>query len=52
MITQSGDLKNEGSGKNWLFEVNGKVSEVGAGSCPIKPGDTVLWSFKTYEYNP
>ncbi len=51
LITDIGGLKNEGSGKNWLFSVNGKQSDIGAGGYELKAGDTVLWEFKDYEYN-
>jgi len=52
MITQIGDLKNQGDGKNWLYEVNGKPAEVGAGALTLQAGDAVLWKFQTYDYNP
>lgn len=52
MITQIGDVKNEGQGKNWLFSVNDKPADVGAGSFEPAAGDTILWKFKQYEYNP
>lgn len=51
LITEIGGLKNEGSGKNWLFSVNGKEADVGAGGYELNAGDTVLWEFKAYEYN-
>ena len=51
LITEIGGLKNEASGKNWLFSVNGKQAEVGAGGYELKAGDNVLWEFKAYEYN-
>ena len=51
MITEIGGLKNEGNGKNWLFSVNDKQADVGAGSYELKSGDTILWEFKAYEYN-
>jgi hypothetical protein len=51
MITGIGGLENEGNGKNWLFSVNDKQADVGAGSYELKSGDVVLWEFKDYEYN-
>ena len=38
-------VRNAGSGKNWIFFVNGKKSTVGAGSCQLEPGDSVLWKY-------
>ncbi len=51
LITEIGGLKNEGSGRNWLYSVNGKPADVGAGSYELKAGDTILWEFKEYDYN-
>ena len=54
MVTAIGDLKNEGGGeqkKNWMFHINDKPAEVGAGAYKLNPGDTVLWKFQTYDYN-
>ena len=42
------DLKNEGSGRNWIFRVNGKLSNRGCGVVPLKSGDTILWKFGKY----
>ena len=44
-------MDNEGDGKNWLYSVNGKTGEVSAAIRKLDPGDTVLWTFKVYEYN-
>ena len=52
MVTQIGDLKNEGGGtksRNWLFHVNGKQADVGAGAFELKAGDAVLWKFGLLE---
>lgn len=49
LVTSIDGSKNEGSGDNWIFEVNGKL---GAKSCAItklKGGDSVLWRFGRYE---
>lgn len=54
LITKIGDTANEGGGadsRNWLFYVNGKAVQVGAGVQELKPGDAVLWRFKVYDYN-
>ncbi|MBI3837942.1 MAG: DUF4430 domain-containing protein [Planctomycetia bacterium] len=54
MITKIGDLKNQGGGensKNWIFYLNDKAGEVGAGSQRLKPLDQVLWKFEVYDYN-
>ena len=51
LVTQIDDVGNEGaagSGRNWIFRVNGEVGERSAGICPLAAGDTVLWSFETY----
>jgi len=49
MITEIDGLRNDPSGKNWLFSVNGKSAEVGSGAYELKAGDAVLWEFKPYE---
>lgn len=49
MITEIDGLKNDPSGKNWIFSVNGKTAEVGAGAYELQAGDAVLWEFKLYE---
>jgi hypothetical protein len=49
MITEIDGVKNDPAGKNWLFSVNGKSAEVGAGAYELKPDDAVLWEFKPYE---
>jgi hypothetical protein len=54
LVTQIGDVKNQGAGvqsRNWLFFVNGKKSDVGAGVCPVAAGDTVLWKFEVLKYD-
>ena len=47
-VTQIGDAKNEGGGKesrNWLFSLNDKESEVGIGDATLRAGDVILWRF-------
>ena len=51
LVTRIGDLKNEGTGRNWLYSVNGKLANVGAGAYKLSAGDVVLWEFKVYRYN-
>jgi opacity protein-like surface antigen len=43
------DVANEGSGKNWVFRVNGKLGDRSLGIQKLRPGDTVLWRFQEYE---
>lgn len=44
------DLKNQGAkGPNWIFRVNGKLGDKSYAITPVKPGDTVLWKFDTYQ---
>ena len=55
LITQIGGLANEGGGatdKNWMYTVNGKAPEIGAGEQTVRPEDVILWKFQVYEYNP
>ncbi len=53
-VTQIGDQKNEGGGKesrNWLFSLGGKESEVGIGDATLRPGDVILWRFGVLDNN-
>lgn len=45
LVTSIDGLKNEGSGKNWLFEVGGKLGDRSAGIYELQAGDVVLWKF-------
>jgi hypothetical protein len=45
LITAIDDLKNEGRGSNWLYEVNGKLADKSAGIYELSAGDAVLWRF-------
>jgi len=49
LVTAIDDLKNEGRGRNWLFEVNGKLGEASCALAELKPGDAVLWRFAKYK---
>ena len=54
MIIQIGSAKNEGGAagsKNWMYYLNDKAPEVGAGVQQLRPGDAVLWKFQVYDYN-
>ena len=51
MVTKIGDLKNEGTGRNWIFYVNDKPGEASAGISAVKAGDVILWKFERYDYN-
>lgn len=48
LLTQIDDLKNEGSGRNWLFYVNGKLADRSFAIVPLADGDQVLWRFEEY----
>ena len=50
IANQGGD--NQGGndeGLNWLFEINGKRIDRGAGAQKLEAGDRVLWKFDQYE---
>lgn len=49
LVTAIDDLKNEGRGRNWLYEVNGKLADRGCAVMPLKAGDSVLWRFGKYQ---
>ncbi len=54
LVTQIGDLKNEGRGRdrrNWLYQLNGTLADEGAGAQSLKAGDRILWKFERYDYN-
>jgi hypothetical protein len=48
-VTAIDDQKNEGTGRNWTYEVNGKKANKSCGIWPLKAGDSVLWRFAEYE---
>lgn len=37
-----------GGKSGWMFSVNGKVPNVGAGATPVKPHDTVIWYYSKF----
>ena len=45
LVTAIDDVKNEGRGRNWLYEVNGKLADRSAGVFELSSGDAVLWRF-------
>jgi len=50
LVTSIGGLKNEGGGrtaKNWLYYINDKRADVGAGVYELQPGDVIMWKFDT-----
>ena len=47
-LTQIDDLKNEGQGRNWVYQVSGKLADRGFAVFPLKRSDTVLWRFGEY----
>ena len=49
LVTAIDDLKNEGKGRNWLYEVNGKLGDRSCAVMPLKAGDSVLWRFGKYQ---
>jgi hypothetical protein len=44
-ITAIDDLKNEGRGLNWTYQVDGKLADRSAGVFELSAGDAVLWRF-------
>lgn len=48
LVTAIDELKNEGRGRNWLYEVNGKLADKSAGVYELSAGDAVLWRFRAY----
>lgn len=49
LTTLGGEGSRPDEGLFWLFEVNGRESEVGAGVAALSPGDRVLWKLSAYE---
>jgi hypothetical protein len=44
-LTQIDNVKNEGSGRNWIFAVNGELGKRSFAVSKVKAGDRVLWKF-------
>lgn len=50
LILELASVKNGSeSGKFWLYEVNGKLADVGVGVYELSAGDDVLWKFTRNE---
>ena len=49
LVTAIDEQKNEGRGKNWLYETNGKLGDRSCAVMPLKAGDSVLWRFGKYQ---
>ncbi|MGI8978100.1 MAG: DUF4430 domain-containing protein [Pirellulaceae bacterium] len=49
LVTAIDDQKNEGRGRNWLYEVNGKLGDRSCAVMSLKSGDSVLWRFGKYQ---
>ena len=45
LVTAIDGVKNEGRGKNWLYQVNGELADKSAGVYELSAGDAVLWRF-------
>ena len=48
-VTAIDDLKNEGTGRNWLYDVNGKPANKSSGVWELKADDKVVWRFAKQE---
>jgi hypothetical protein len=48
-LTQIDDVKNEGSGRNWIFSINGQLGKRSLALTEVKSGDRVLWKFTQYK---
>jgi hypothetical protein len=48
-LTKIDDVANSGSGKNWVYRVNGKLGDRSIGIHKLQAGDAVLWRFQEYE---
>lgn len=47
-LTQIDDLQNEGTGRNWVYRVNGQHADRSCAVQTVKPADTILWEFGAY----
>lgn len=48
LVVEIDELANEAGGKNWLYEVNGKLADRSSAIYEVEPGDTLLWKFAKY----
>ncbi len=50
LLKQIDDVKNQGgSGRNWIYRINGKLGKTSFALAPLQPGDVVLWKFDEYQ---
>ena len=47
-VTAIDAQKNQGSGRNWIFRVNGKLGKRSCDATPVAAGDKVEWRFQAY----
>lgn len=47
-LTQIDGIKNQGEGRNWLFEVNGKLGDKSFGAVVVEPSAEIVWKFENY----
>lgn len=48
-LTQIDDVKNEGSGRNWIFSINGELGKRSFAMTEVKSWDRVVWKFTQYK---
>lgn len=46
-VMQIDDLKNQGQGRNWTYQVNDKAGMVSCGIQRVAKDDRILWKFAT-----
>lgn len=51
LVIGFGDLMQAG-GEGWTYRVNGEWADRGVGAYEVKPGDTILWSYGSYDPEP
>jgi hypothetical protein len=44
-VTAIDDIANEGRGRNWTYQVNGKRADKSCGVWELKAGDAVVWRY-------
>jgi hypothetical protein len=50
-LTQIDDLKNEGgSGRNWIYRINGDSGDRSFAVRELRAGDRVLWKFESFRF--
>ncbi len=48
-IYEIDNVENQGSGKNWMYYVNGKRANVGVGAYQLKASDKIVWKYETFQ---